>query len=418
MYHLYKFAISFYFRLIHIAALFRTDARKWVRGRMNWYNELDVFIESIQHKKTPRLWIHVSSLGEFEQGRELIEMIRSHHPQLIIVLSFFSPSGYDKCKTYDKVDYVCYFPSDRYAEIKKFIELLNPQLVLFVKYDFWFNTLDLLRKKSIPFFYVSAIFRKRHFLFHPIFKNLLNYLKSAERIFLQDDKSFQYLTEHGFHNLEVCGDSRLDRVYRIVKDEISIPDIDKFCDCKEIFIAGSVWKKDMEIIITAIDHAIAGGWKIILVPHQNDEDTLQYLENLFEGNTVRYTRISETVNQMVLIMDQIGYLSRLYHYGLFAYVGGGFGKGIHNILEPVAHKKPVCFGPRNKKFREAGQFLNFGIGFEIQESEQLQNHFKKLPGQLTEIEEKIDLYFRENLGATKKMYEYLKGTGFLQNEST
>ena len=416
MYWLYKPAIFLFFLSFRIAALFRNDAKKWVEGRIGWQDKLKSFIESIQQKNTQRIWIHASSLGEFEQGRELIEKIRGHHPDKILILSFFSPSGFEKCKNFSFVDYVCYYPSDTYGEIRSFIELIKPTLVIFVKYDFWFNTIEILNKKKIPYCFISTIFRESHFLLNPLFQSLLNKLKLANQIFLQNEMSYKLLKAKGFENIQVSGDTRLDRVYRIANENKSIPRIDLFCDRERIFIAGSIWESDLQIIQNSIRKAINDHWRIILVPHHTDEQTILNIEKRFPGQSIRYSQLSQTVSIPILIIDQIGYLSKLYKHCLFAYVGGGFGKGIHNILEPASHKKAVCFGPNYQKFQEANDFINQRIGYVIHNSNELDVLFGELPEKQISINTSIDKYIQKNLGASRKIYQYLVSKGLLRNE--
>ncbi len=407
MYWIYKPAIALFFQCFRIAAWFRTDAKKWVAGRRGWKEQLISFINSVAQNHSQRIWFHAASLGEFEQGRELIELIRKNHPDTILILSFFSPSGYDKCRNYAAVDYVCYFPSDSYHEVESFIEIINPSFVIFVKYDFWFNTLELLNRKKIPFCFISTIFRKNHLLLHPVFRSLLNKLKPAHQIFLQNESSFTLLQENGFHNIQVCGDTRLDRVYKVATEHIVIPGVDAFCVDHRIFIAGSIWESDLKIIGDAIDHALNTHWKIILVPHHTDEATVQTIEKRFTGKTIRYTQLNPSSAFPILIFDQIGSLSRLYKFCEFAYVGGAFGKGIHNILEPASHKKAVCFGPNHHKFQEAKDFIRNGNGFVIYNSNDLNMMFDSIAERKNQIHEIIEEYFQKNLGASQKIYQYL-----------
>jgi 3-deoxy-D-manno-octulosonic-acid transferase len=407
MYRLYKPAISVYFFFIRIAALFRSDAKKWVDGRIGWKEKLQEFVRSIEHRNSHRIWIHASSLGEFEQGRELIEIIKTNHPDKIIILSFFSPSGFDKCKNYSSADYVCYFPSDKFHEIKFFIQTLKPSLVFFIKYDFWFNTLELLIRNNIPFCFISTIFRKNHFLFNPLFGDLLNKLKHANQIFVQNQESYQLLKSRNFNNIQITGDTRLDRVYRIASEHNSVPNLELFCDRERIFIAGSVWDQDVNVISNSVTKAIHDGWKVILVPHVTDETTIKQIEIKFPDQTVRYSKLKHQASQPILIMDQIGFLSRMYKYCLFAYIGGGFGKGIHNILEPVAHKKAVCFGPNYRKFQEATDFIKLGIAHVIHDEHDMENAFRTIPAKQSQSIKIIDSYFQKNLGASKRIYDYL-----------
>lgn len=407
MFFLYRHLIPVYFLLLRIASWFRTDAREWVQGRINWRLELLQFTKVKLQPKSKRIWMHVASLGEFEQGRVLLEMIRLNHPEHQIVLSFFSPSGYIKQKNYNKADYVCYFPSDCYQEIRDFVECLNPDLVLFVKYDFWFNCLDVLHQKSIPFCFVSMILRPNHFLLKTLNASLLNKLKPAQQLFLQNAATYHFLNEKSFSNIQITGDTRWDRVDQIAQEAKPIPMIHHFCETEKIWIAGSIWPKDLSFIKEGVRESIAAGWKIILVPHKTDEKHIQSIENNFSKQTIRFSQLKSKTEASILIMDQIGYLATLYRFAQFAYIGGGFGTGIHNILEALIYKIPVCFGPRYHKFPEAIQSIENGMAFAINSAKGFVDFVHKQLNQKNENMTHFDAYFVENLGASKRIYGYL-----------
>jgi 3-deoxy-D-manno-octulosonic-acid transferase len=415
MYLIYRPLIAVYFYAIRIAAIFRKDARQWVDGRAAWKQKSLDFDESYSTSNKKRIWFHVSSLGEFEQGRELIEIIRRNHQGQLIILSFFSPSGFEKCQGYPHVDYTCYFPSDRYSEIQGFIQIIKPDLAIFVKYDFWFNTLDVLRKRNIPYIYISTLFRKSHFLLNPIFKSLLQKLKEANHIFLQNEESYKFLQGEGFRNLQVVGDTRLDRVFHIAKETEKGLEKALFKNDGPIFIAGSIWKEDFNTIQECIIHSLVANWKIILVPHKIEDDLILQIESVFPSQTIRYTQCNKPIQQSILIIDKIGLLSSLYGIAKLAYVGGGFGKGIHNILEPVAHGIPVCFGPNYSKFQEAHDFLDVGIASVIHDSKELDAFMHKICQAEYECAVKLSIekYFSKNLGASQKIYQYLISQHFL-----
>ncbi|HEX5625103.1 MAG TPA: glycosyltransferase N-terminal domain-containing protein, partial [Saprospiraceae bacterium] len=287
MYRLYRFLIPLYFTGIRIAGFFRRDARKWVEGRSGWYDTLDRFISSLSGHSQKRIWIHVSSLGEFEQGREVLEAIKDGHPEAVVILSFFSPSGYDKRKDYPLADYVCYFPSDRYSTMQNFIGKLQPDLALFVKYDFWFNCLHILNQRNIPFVYFSLALRKNHFLLHPLSHSLLDKLRPAKQLFVQNQQTFDLLNDRGFQNISLSGDTRVDRVCRIAEERGVDPLILSFCGSQRIFIGGSVWPQDLDQITPALLIALRNGWKLILVPHVPDEKHLSDMEQRFPEGSIR-----------------------------------------------------------------------------------------------------------------------------------
>lgn len=408
MYLLYRHLIPVYFFVLRIAAWFRKDAKEWVEGRKNWKRDLLQFTEINPLPNSKRIWMHVASLGEFEQGRVLLESIRLKHPEHQIVLSFFSPSGYNKQKKYDKVDYVCYFPSDCYWEIRDFIACLNPTLVLFVKYDFWFNCLDVLRQRKIPFCFVSMILRPDHFLLNALNASLLNKLKPAHQLFLQNQETYNLLKDKSFSNIQIAGDTRWDRVDQIARENKPIPGLHFFSESEKIWIAGSIWPHDLSILREGVYESIQSGWKIILVPHKTDEENIQFIETNFSNQTIRYSQLNSNTAVPILIMDQIGYLAALYRFAQFAYIGGGFGVGIHNILEVLIYKIPVCFGPRFHKFPEAGQSIKSGMGFVINSSRDFVEFLHSHAQQKNEDKTHFDAYFVENLGASTRIYDYLK----------
>lgn len=408
MYILYRRLIPVYFLILRIAAWFRSDAKAWVAGRVNWKQNLIKFKEQNLNQSGRRIWMHVASLGEFEQGRVLLEMIRKKHPEHQLVLSFFSPSGFDKLKNYPLADCVCYFPSDNYKEVKDFIEIINPSLVMFVKYDFWFNCLDILANKKIPFCFVSMILRKNHYLLYRINKSLLYKLKPAQQLFLQNEESYKLLKDQSFSNIQKVGDTRWDRVEQIAHENKTIPNIEYFCNSEKIWIAGSIWLEDLDCLENGIRKSIEAGWKIILVPHKIDAESILQIENRFKGQSLRYSNLHGNIEVPILIMDQIGFLAALYRYAQFAYIGGGFGKGIHNILEALIYKIPLCFGPNYKKFPEAIQCIEHGMAFAINSTDDFNEFIAKVSIQKNENKTHFDAYFVENLGASALIYSYLE----------
>ena len=411
----YRKIIPLYFKVIRWAASFHHGARAWVEGRSNWETKLKAFNEWNKDDSRFRIWMHASSLGEFEQGRELLERIREQHPEYVILLSFFSPSGYSKRKDYPHADLVCYFPSDSPQEVRLFLDLIQADFVIFIKYDFWFECLDQLSKRQIPYIYVSSYFRPGHYLLKPLSRSFLDILMKARQIFLQDQDSYKLLYEKGFRNISVTGDSRLDRVAHVAREGRSFPELDAFCGTKDIFIAGSIWDTDFEVIEAAVSELIRSGWKAILVPHKPDSEHIRQLESLFPDLCQRFSSFEAENEKPILIIDEVGMLSSLYRYGKFAYIGGGFGKGIHNILEPAAHGIPVCFGPKFKKFPEAVVFIKLGIGSPVRSKKDIITllHAMK-PQDFERIKLRIQEYFQKNEGASEKIYDYLTQQGLLR----
>jgi len=333
----------------HLVAPFNTKASQWVKGREKW-------AEKISEKISPgerTIWMHCASLGEFEQGRPVIEAIREKDPSLKIVLTFFSPSGYEIRKNYDKADYVGYLPSDTPRNAQKFIELVNPEYVIFVKYEFWNNYISELYKKNIPLYLISGIFRPGQHFFRWYGSFFREMLRKFEMIFVQDQKSVDLLSGIGIEKVALAGDTRFDRVIQIAGSAKAIPALDQFRGDERLFLAGSSWKPDEEIIAEYIN-TFPDKMKWVFAPHEIDKSNIDRLEKLFKVKTVRFSEFSEiSKDARVLIIDNIGMLSSAYRYAFIAAIGGGFGKGIHNLLEPVCWGVPVVFGPNHDKFREA-----------------------------------------------------------------
>lgn len=405
---LYHFIIGGYFYILRFAALFNKDALRWVEGRKRWKQNLIEFNVQPEHQSKKRFWMHVSSLGEFEQGRELFELLKSNHPNWIYVLSFYSPSGYEKQKNYPYADYICYLPSDLSKEVNVFLDLLKPDLALFVKYDFWFNTLDALRLRNIPFFYISVYLRPDHFLLKPFFNAFLRIVMSAKCVFVQDKNTMNSLGSKNFSNVYLAGDTRLDRVQRIADNSEILENIHHFCKDSRVLILGSLWDIEFEMFKSTLSELIHKNWKIIIAPHKPEKQFLQKMETHFGNKVIRYSNLSHFINEKVVLIDSIGLLSSLYGYSHFAYIGGGFGNGIHNILEPAAHRIPLCFGPRYDKFPEAQQFLELGIAQCIRNKNELKQVLFSFKNDQEALKAKIDGYFAQNLGASQKIYSIIK----------
>ncbi|MEP7196810.1 MAG: glycosyltransferase N-terminal domain-containing protein [Saprospiraceae bacterium] len=402
---LYPFFIRFYFFGIKIASLWRPDAKKWIEGRKDFFQKITAQKKLKNPDNRSVIWIHASSLGEFEQGRSLIEKIKDRHQDEIIWLSFFSPSAYDVRFDYPYADIISYFPSDNMEEVDQFISIVNPKLVVFVKYDFWFNTLDLLKRKSIPYYFISMHLSTNSYLRKPIFRSLLNKLKFAKKLFLQTRENNTFLQKNNFENIQTTGDTRLDRVLQIASEEYSLEIIEVFKANSKLLVLGSSWENDEKLLWETLQLSSTENWKIIIAPHLVDEDHLRQIEDLFSGLTCRYSEIN--TEKKILIIDRIGLLSKIYKYANLVYVGGGFGKGIHNTLEVVAHHVPVCFGPKYQKFPEAIQFIEGGFGFEINTSEDFNELLHKAEKQnlKSQLFDKIENWILENSGATELVYQ-------------
>lgn len=411
---LYSLNIFFYGVAIRIASLFNTKARLWIRGRKNLFAELEIKIKS---SSQPIAWFHCASLGEFEQGRPLLEEFKKRNPTYRILLSFFSPSGFEVRKNYSGAEIICYLPLDTPGNARRFVSLVNPSIVFFVKYEFWLNTLGEIRKKNIPHFLISAIFRNEQIFFKSHGTIFREALKGFSFLFTQEENSVELLKTIGITNVIAAGDTRFDRVVDIASaaKEIQLAKLLSGTEAKTI-IAGSTWPQDEELLFPAIADALKQNWKLIIAPHELGESHLAAIENALEAIGIKkamITRFSKgneaTVGGLkVLLIDNIGMLSSLYQYGNIAYIGGGFGKSIHNTLEAAVFGIPVVFGPRFEKFNEAKKLIAAGGGFGVQDGQELQNALQKLLRDKTTREDagaKAGKFVKENTGATKIILE-------------
>ena len=353
---IYNAGIFFYSTIAWIIAPFNKKAHAWVDGRKGWF-------DSLKQKVIPGekyIWIHCASLGEFEQGRPVIESLKNESPSSRILLTFFSPSGYEIRKDYPLADIICYLPYDTLRNAEKFISLVNPSIAILVKYEFWDNFISAIYRKRIPLYLISGIFRKEQHFFKWYGGFFRKMLRKFTRIFVQDKESSDLLGAIGIINVVVAGDTRFDRVAEIAGKAKEIPQFELFREGQKLFLAGSSWKQDEEIIARYINsHPETMKW--VFAPHEIDRENIERLEKLFTVKCVRFSGFSdESKDARVMIMDNIGMLSSAYRYAGIAAVGGGFGKGIHNILEPACWSIPVLFGPNYGKFREAIDLINLG----------------------------------------------------------
>jgi 3-deoxy-D-manno-octulosonic-acid transferase len=354
MHTLYNIVILSYSALINLIAPFNNKASLWVKGRKGWK-------EKLRNKVNPgdrNVWIHCSSLGEFEQGRPVIEAIKREHPELRIILTFFSPSGYENRRDYSEADYVCYIPVDFKSNARDFVSIVNPEFVIFVKYEFWNNFITEIHNKHIPLYIISAIFRPGQHFFRWYGTFFRDILRKIDRIFVQDQRSVDLLERIGIRTAILSGDTRFDRVVKIAGTAVDIPKLEKFRGDEKLFLAGSSWRKDEEIITQYIrKYPLRMKW--VFAPHEIDRSNIERFEKLIDGIAVRFSELTpESADARVLIIDNIGMLSSAYKYAHIAEVGGGFGSGIHNILEPACWKIPVLFGPNHKDYKEAIDLLD------------------------------------------------------------
>jgi 3-deoxy-D-manno-octulosonic-acid transferase len=406
---LYTIGIWFYGFGVHVAALFgHRNARLMLRGWHHWGEELKKLDER------PVVWFHVASLGEFEQARPVLESYIDKHPEQQVLLTFFSPSGYEVRKNYPKAQAVCYLPPDLPLTVRCFTKhIKNLQAVFFVKYDFWFNYLAALKRRDVPTYIFSAIFRPGQYFFKPWGQWFLRQLKHCyTHLFVQNEESLRLLREHDVEHCTLAGDTRFDRVHQIAIAAEGNDTVERFLNGHDgkVLVCGSTWPPDETLIAQAIKQSSNQAIRLILAPHVISEEHLQQIEKLFP-NSIRYSKLSNTTAQpdshtSTLIIDNIGMLSKLYRYADVAYIGGGFGVGIHNILEAVTFGKPVLFGPNYGKFQEAKDIIARGGGWSHNNLDELTAHITPL---LTDNDayrlasQACTDYMNANLGSTDKI---------------
>lgn len=403
---MYNLAISLYTWGIWIASFFNKKAKLWVNGRKNIWTDLAQNIEPTEHL----IWIHCASLGEFEQGRPLIEHLKQTQ-KCKILLTFFSPSGYEIRKNYAHADYIFYLPADTKANALRFLDIVQAQLVIFVKYEFWYNYLTTCFERQIPTILISAVFRENQLFFQPYGKKMKRLLETYTHIFVQNEDSQKLLNRHGIHQVSVVGDTRIDRVLQIAQNAPTFPLIAAFAKGQKILIAGSTWQADEAILNHFINNNKLENWKIIIAPHEIKESNIQRLEQQLFMPSLRYSNANEQNIQSakILIINNIGMLSALYQYGTIAYIGGGFGAGIHNTLEPIAFGLPVLFGPKYQKFMEAVQLVAVAGAFSIQNENDLEHIFKQLAQKdfYIQASQTAKNYLIKNKGATKQIMDFI-----------
>ena len=404
---IYNLGIHIYQLGIRLAGLFSDKPAKMVKGHREAYDLLKSKID----RNARYIWFHAASLGEFEQGRPLIERIRQEYPQYKILQTFFSPSGYEVRKNYEGADIVCYLPMDTPGNAKKFINLVNPCMVFFVKYEFWKNYLNILYNKGVPVYSVSSIFRPNQIFFRWYGKGYQQVLKTFEHLFVQNEESKKLLATIGVMNTTVVGDTRFDRVLDICAAAKQLPLVQKFKGDALTFVAGSSWGPDEDIFIKYFN--AHPEMKLIIAPHVVNDSHMKEIVSKLQRPCIRYTQATEENVQQAdcLIIDCYGLLSSIYRYGEISYIGGGFGVGIHNVLEAAVYGIPVIFGPNNKKFREAQHLLANKGGFEVngyEDFEVLMDKFLTDEAYLQASGQAAGDYVKNNSGAMEKIMDCVK----------
>ena len=400
---MYNIIIYLYQLGVIITSLFNEKVRKM------WQGERDA-IRVLRQQIDPDaryVWFHAASLGEFEQGRPLMEELRRQHPEYKILLTFFSPSGYEVRKNYEGADIICYLPLDTITNARRFLRTIRPVMAFFIKYEFWYNYLHILKHRNIPVYSVSSIFRPDQVFFKWYGRQYGHVLKCFTHFYVQNEVSRELLAKIGIHDVTVVGDTRFDRVLQIKEAAKKLPIVEAFCDKKKVFIAGSSWQPDEEIFIPWLNEH--KDWKLVIAPHVIGEDHLQQIEKMLEGRkVVRYTEATEenVKGAEVLMINCFGLLSSIYGYADVTYVGGGFGVGIHNTLEAAVWDVPVFFGPNNQRFQEAQGLKLCGAGLEIGNADdfrRLMQGFEDHPTLAKELGEKAGAFVESMTGATRKI---------------
>jgi len=389
---LYQFGIYLYNLMAWLAVPFNEKARLLIKGRKAVWQQLKEWSPD-----GPVIWVHCASLGEFEQGRPLIEAIKKQHPEKKIALTFYSPSGYEIRKNYEQANLVVYLPPDTPKLARRFVDVLKPEMAVFIKYEFWPFFFLALQKQNIPLYSVSTIFRRQQIFFKWYGQWFRNALQAVTRFYLQDEKSGELLSSMGFSNYTVAGDTRFDRVKATVDAAVDVPVAASFAAYSDfVLVAGSTWPPDEEMLTQYINQA-PENVRMIIAPHEVHEAHISQLEQKLTVPSFRYTRRDDEgfSQARVMIVDTIGLLSAIYRYGHAAYIGGGFGKGIHNTLEAATYGIPVIFGPRYHKFKEARDLLSVGGGFTVNDYQTFFPVIENL---------RSDLEFRGQIGEAAGQY--------------
>ena len=407
---MYSLAIYLYMLCVNIAALFNKKARLLKNGHAKTYKILRRGIKDGEQY----LWFHAASLGEFEQGRPLIEKIRRNCPQYRILLPFFSPSGYEVRKDYEGADVCCYLPFDTMLNARKFIRIAKPTMAFFIKYEFWQNYITELHRNNIPTYSVASIFRPNQIFFRWYGHKYRNVLRCFTHLFVQNQQSINLLNSLNINNATIVGDTRMDRVLQIRQTAKKLPLCEAFCQSPasegHTIVAGSSWQPDEDILIDYFNNH--SEQRIILAPHVVSESHLAEIESKLRRPTVRYSKATpETATSAhCLIIDCYGLLSSIYRYATIAYVGGGFGAGIHNVPEAAVYGIPVIIGPNNRRFREARELIEQGGCFEIRNSQDYISIITHLTTDAPFLEHASQVandYISANAGAVDKIYKHI-----------
>lgn len=400
---LYSIGIRVYVLSIRIASVFLPKAKEWIIGRKTFPSA-----DPQKAGLSPRIWFHCASLGEFEQGRPVMEALKKEFPDIFLLVSFFSPSGYRVRKNFKGADQIVYLPPDTPSASERFVFEMRPDTAVFIKYEFWYNYLAALSAESIPYFFISSVFRKEQ----PFFKWwgtwFKHHLESAQQIYVQDTASLDLLHSARINNCCLSGDTRYDRVASLVDDTTDLSSIIEFINGRKCIVAGSTWAPDEEIL-EAVYRELEGN-VLIIAPHETNKSRINSIKERFGDDVLLYSQINPSKDLRVLVIDNVGMLSALYRLADIAYVGGAFGSGLHNILEPAAHGKAVIFGSQHQKFPEAADLINAGGGFSIKNKQEASLTIRTLFNNNSLRQDagmKSLAFVRERVGATSIITEGL-----------
>ena len=406
---LYNISIVLYYIVVAFVSLWDKKAKQWIVGRKDIFKRMAEVISP----EDKVVWIHAASLGEFEQGRPVIEKIREQQPEYKILVTFYSPSGYEIRKNYAGADYIFYLPIDTPGNAKKFLDVAHPEIAIIVKYEFWLNLLSELKHRGVRTYLISAIFRRNSIFFRSYGSIWRQALDSFEQMFVQNEESKELLHEIGFDNVVVAGDTRFDRVAEIARNVKKVPIVERFKGDSPLFVAGSTWGPDEEILQTLINDNPQ--IKFVVAPHEMENSRIERIIAQTKGGAVRYTLCNEESDFskiQVLILDTIGILSSVYGYATWSYIGGGFGVGIHNTLEAATFGLPIAFGPNYQKFKEARDMVALGAATKVESADDLSAWFAPLRDDKSALQRAgsaAKSYTQRNQGATSLIMKIVFG---------
>ncbi|GAA4453447.1 3-deoxy-D-manno-octulosonic acid transferase [Rurimicrobium arvi] len=416
MLYCYRFLITMYEWMLRCAAPFKPKAKLFLEGRKGLLLRIKAVMAG---ESRPRIWVHCASLGEFEQGRNLIELLRSEYPGYALVLTFFSPSGYQVRKKYKGADYVFYLPLDKREHAEQFVLDVQPSLAVFVKYDLWYYYLSTLQRRQIPAILISAIFRE-HQNFFKFYGGLRrDMLRMFTHIFVQDELSQQLLQGIGINQVTVAGDTRFDRVLFVKHKMSSLPEVERLCQNHKLLIAGSTWAPD-EALLAEVLPVLPDNWKLVIVPHEVDQQRIEKVAKTFNGKIKRWSEWEDgaAFTERVLVVDTIGILLKLYRYASIAWIGGGLSAtGVHNVLEPAVYGIPCAFGPQYTDYLEAQELIQSGGATACSNKKELMLFLSSMlenPAQYQFKASAAGNYVASRAGATRRILDYLAEKNWLK----